>query len=742
MAVRPRKASLSKSLIIVESPAKARTLKKYLGSRYQVLPSVGHVRDLPKSRLGVDVDNDFAPTYVTIKGKGDVIKELRAAVKKAAHVYLAPDPDREGEAIAWHLRELLKLPDAKRIELHEITKQAAQEALKHPSDINMDRVNAQQARRILDRLVGFKISPLLWRKIRGGLSAGRVQSVAVKLIVDREREIEDFLKNKKRSYCTVHARLWPHGHHDKEHTFVANLYSVDGRRSGLPEADAAIVGQKPSYVTTEAEANQLVARLKKAKFAVASVKQEPRKDNPRGPFTTSTLQQEASKKLKMRVSKTMQIAQGLYEGVDVGEEGTAGLITYMRTDSTRLSSTALGMAEQYIRERFPDEDGKTFWGGKQYKVSDDAQDAHEAIRPTDVNRTPERLKPFLEAAQLKLYRLIWERFVASQMSPAELEQTTVEVDADGCSLRATGSVVTFLGYRKVYEESRDEDASEEDEDARRGLPPVEQGQRLDPRHVGADAHETQPPPRYKEATLVKALEERGIGRPSTYASIVGTIQARGYVVLEQRRFRPVEDGYTVTDLLGEYFPEIVNDGFTSEMERRLDRVEDAHDDWVVPMREFWTPFVAQLDHAEKTIPKMEFEDVPTGEACPNCGKPLIYKNGRNGKFIACSGYPACKTTKNIIIDAGVVCPVDGGMIVEKRGRKRGKVFYGCNNWPKCNFVAWYPPIVGSKCRTCGAFLIRKSGKKGDKIVCSVDPLHEHGYIEAEPATGAADEHAA
>jgi len=734
---------LSKSLIIVESPAKARTLKKYLGSRYQVLPSVGHVRDLPKSRLGVDVDNDFAPTYVTIKGKGDVIKELRAAVKKAAHVYLAPDPDREGEAIAWHLRELLKIPDAKRIELHEITKQAAQEALKHPSDINMDRVNAQQARRILDRLVGFKISPLLWRKIRGGLSAGRVQSVAVKLIVDREREIEDFLKNKKRSYWTVHARLWPHGHHDKEHTFIANLYSVDGRRSGLPEADAAIVGQKSSYVTTEADANQLVSRLKKSKFAVTSVKQEPRKDNPRGPFTTSTLQQEASKKLKMRVSKTMQIAQGLYEGVDVGEEGTVGLITYMRTDSTRLSSTALAMAEQYIRDRFPDEpDGKTYWGGKQYKVSDDAQDAHEAIRPTDVNRTPDRLKPFLEPAQLKLYRLIWERFVASQMSPAELEQTTIDIDADGCALRATGSVVTFLGYRKVYEESRDEDASEEDEDARRGLPPVEERQRLDPRHVGADAHETQPPPRYTEATLVKALEERGIGRPSTYASIVGTIQARGYVVLEQRRFKPVEDGYTVTDLLAEYFPEIVNDGFTSDMERRLDRVEDAHDDWVVPLREFWTPFVAQLDHAEQTIPKMEFEDVPTGEACPNCGKPLIFKNGRNGKFIACSGYPACKTTKNIVIDAGVVCPVDGGMIVEKRGRKRGKLFYGCNNWPKCNFVAWYPPVVGSKCRTCGAFLIRKSGRKGDKIVCSVDPLHEHGYHEAEPASGTADEHAA
>ena len=726
---------MSKSLIIVESPAKARTLKKYLGSKYQVLASVGHVRDLPKSRLGVDVDNGFAPTYVTIKGKGDVIKELRSAVKKATHVYLAPDPDREGEAIAWHLKELLKLPDPKRIELHEITKQAAQEALKHPSAINMDRVNAQQARRILDRLVGFKISPLLWRKIRGGLSAGRVQSVAVKLIVDREREIEDFLKNKKRKYWTVHARLWPHGHHDTEHTFVADVVTVDGRRHGLPEADAEIVGAKTAYVTTHEESERLVQRLTKARFTVKSVKRSERNDNPRSPFTTSTLQQEASRKLKMRVSKTMQIAQGLYEGVDIGAEGTVGLITYMRTDSTRLSSLAQDMAKNYIIERFGDD----YWVGKQYRVAEAAQDAHEAIRPTDVHRTPEAMKPYLEAPQLKIYRLIWERFVASQMAPAIYDQTTVEIEADDCGLRATGSVMKFPGYTAIYEESADEDADEEAA-IRKGLPPVDEGGSLDPREVQAEEHDTQPPPRFTEASLVKALEERGIGRPSTYASIVGTIQNRGYVVLDQRRFKPAEDGYTVTDLLAQYFPEIVNDGFTSEMERRLDRVEEAHDDWVVPLRDFWGPFVAQLDHAEKTIPKMEFEDVPTGEACPNCGKPLIYKNGRNGKFIACSGYPECKTTKNIIIDAGVVCPDDGGMIVEKRGRMRGKVFYGCNNWPKCNFVAWYPPIVGSSCRVCGAFLIRKSGKKGDKIACSKDVTHEHGYQEQEP--GSAGEHAA
>jgi DNA topoisomerase-1 len=726
---------LSKSLIIVESPAKARTLKKYLGSRYQVLASVGHVRDLPKSRLGVDVDNGFTPTYVTIKGKGDVIKELRSAAKKATHVYLAPDPDREGEAIAWHLKELLKLDSPKRIELHEITKQAAQEALKHPSEINMDRVNAQQARRILDRLVGFKISPLLWRKVRGGLSAGRVQSVAVKLIVDREREIEDFLKNKKRTYFTVNARLWPHGHHDAEHTFVADVTTVDGKRHGLDDADAAIVGQKPAYVTTKEDGERLVARLRRAKFQVASVKRTERNDNPRSPFTTSTLQQEASKKLKMRVSKAMQIAQGLYEGVDVGSEGTVGLITYMRTDSTRLSSQAQDMAKQYIIERFGDD----YWVGKQYRVAEAAQDAHEAIRPTDVNRTPEKMKPYLEAPQLKIYRLIWERFVASQMAPAIYDQTTVEIEADGCALRATGSILKFPGYTAIYEESADEDADEEAQ-VRKGLPHVDEGQTLDPRGIQAEEHETQPPPRFTEASLVKALEERGIGRPSTYASIVGTIQARGYVVLDQRRFKPTEDGYTVNDLLAAYFPQIVNDGFTSEMERRLDRVEEAHDDWVVPLRDFWKPFAEQLDYAEKTIPKMEFEDVPTGEACPNCGKPMIYKNGRNGKFIACSGYPECKTTKNIIIDAGVKCPDDGGMMVEKRGRMRGKVFYGCNNWPKCNFVAWYPPIKDSSCATCGAFLIRKSGKRGDKIACSKDATHEHGFHEQEPPT--AGEHAA
>jgi DNA topoisomerase-1 len=708
---------LSKSLIIVESPAKARTLKKFLGSHYQVLASVGHVRDLPKSRLGVDIEDGFRPTYVTIKGKGDVIKELRAAAKKASRVYLATDPDREGEAIAWHLAELLKLPNPERIELHEITKAAAQRALKNPSPINLDRVNAQQARRILDRLVGYQISPLLWRKVRSGLSAGRVQSVAVKLIVDREREIAAF---RKHEYWTVTATLWPHGHHDALHTFEADLVAVDGRKANLPEDVAAAVGQKNVYVTTAEEARELADRLRGSEFSVAAIKRTERRDFPRGPFTTSTLQQEASRRLKMRVRKTMQIAQSLYEGVDT-PDGTVGLITYMRTDSTRVSETAQAMAREYILERF----GEEYYGGRQYKVSETAQDAHEAIRPTDVRRTPESVAAFLDPAALKVYKLIWERFVASQMAPAVYDQTTIEVRADGCTLRATGSVLKFPGYTAIYPEARDEDTTEEEE-RRKQLPPVEEGQRLDPRKVEPERHETQPPPRYTEASLVKTLEEKGIGRPSTYATIVETIQGRGYVRLQDRRFVPQEIGFIVTDLLDQYFKEIVDENFTSEMERRLDRVEEAHDDWVSLLRAFYEPFSADLKRAEALLPKVELEEEPTDEVCPACGKPMKVKTGRFGKFLACSGYPQCKTTKPIVREAGVTCPQDGGRMLERRS-KRGRVFYGCEKYPACTFVAWDTPIVGSSCAVCGSFLVRKQGRAQGKVVCPVDGSHEHGY---------------
>lgn len=711
---------MSKSLIIVESPAKARTLKKFLGSRYQVLASVGHVRDLPKSRLGVDIEHDFAPSYVTIKGKGDVIKELRSAAKKATHVYLATDPDREGEAIAWHLAELLKLQEPKRIELHEITKHAAQEALKNPSPINADRVNAQQARRILDRLVGYQISPLLWRKVRGGLSAGRVQSVAVKLIVDREREIAAF---RKHEYWTVSATLWPHGHHDALHTFVADLVSVAGKKSNVPADVAAAVGQKSMYVTTSDDAHALAERLKTTHFSITGIKRSERRDFPRSPFTTSTLQQEASRRLKMRVRKTMQLAQGLYEGVDTGD-GTVGLITYMRTDSTRLSETAQSMARDYIIGRF----GAEFHGGRQYKVSETAQDAHEAIRPTDVNRTPESMAQYLDAAQLKVYKLIWERFVASQMSPAVYDQTTIDITAGDCAFRATGSVLKFAGYTAIYEETRDEDTSEEEE-RRKQLPAVEEGQALDPRKVTPEQHETQPPPRFTEASLVKALEEKGIGRPSTYATIVETIQGRGYVRLMERRFVPQEIGFVVTDLLEKHFKEIVDANFTSEMERRLDRVEEAHDDWVSLLRTFYGPFAADLKLAEELFPKVELVEDETDEVCPTCGRPMKIKTGRFGKFLACSGYPECKTTRPIIKDSGVICPRDGGRILERRS-KRGRVFYGCEKYPECTFVAWDTPIVGSACAICGSFLVRKHGRAEGKIVCPVDGSHEHGFVEA------------
>ncbi len=714
---------MSKSLIIVESPAKARTLKKFLGSRYQVLASVGHVRDLPKSRLGVDIEHDFTPSYVTIKGKGDVIKELRSAAKKATHIYLATDPDREGEAIAWHLAELLKLEQPKRIELHEITKHAAQEALKNPSPINIDRVNAQQARRILDRLVGYQISPLLWRKVRGGLSAGRVQSVAVKLIVDREREIAAF---RKHEYWTVSATLWPHGHHDALHTFVADLVSVGGKKANVPADVAAAVGQKSMYVTTSDDAHALAERLKTTKFSITGIKRSERRDFPRSPFTTSTLQQEASRRLKMRVRKTMQLAQGLYEGVDTGE-GTVGLITYMRTDSTRLSESAQSMARDYIIGRF----GAEFHGGRQYKVSETAQDAHEAIRPTDVNRTPESMAQYLDAAQLKVYRLIWERFVASQMSPAVYDQTTIDITAGDCAFRATGSVLKFAGYTAIYEETRDEDTSE-DEERRKQLPAVEEGQALDPRKVTPEQHETQPPPRFTEASLVKALEEKGIGRPSTYATIVETIQGRGYVRLMERRFVPQEIGFVVTDLLEKHFKEIVDANFTSEMERRLDRVEEAHDDWVSLLRTFYGPFAADLKLAEELFPKVELEEDETDEVCPTCGRPMKIKTGRFGKFLACSGYPECKTTRPIIKDSGVICPRDGGRILERRS-KRGRVFYGCEKYPECTFVAWDTPIVGSACAVCGSFLVRKHGRAEGKIVCPVDGSHEHGFVEPAPS---------
>ena len=703
---------MKKRLIIVESPTKARTIKKFLPASYIVKASVGHVRDLPKSTLGVDVDNDFTPKYLTIKGKGDVIKELKAAVKSADDVFLATDPDREGEAIAWHLAELLKLPDAKRIELHEITKAAALEAIANPHKIDMDRVNAQQARRILDRLVGYKISPLLWAKIRGGLSAGRVQSVAVKLIVDREREIGAFVP---REYWSITAQLATE--REPAIVFPADLIAHKGEKL---------------EIASKAQADAALAGIEGAAYRVASVKRREVRRNAAAPFTTSTLQQEASRKLRLRVRRTMQIAQALYEGVDLGAEGTQGLITYMRTDSTRISDSARDEAREFITQTY----GEAFHGGRTFKVKEGAQDAHEAIRPTSVRRTPDSLKGILKPQELSVYRLIWERLVASQMAAAVLDQTTVDIDANGYTFRASGSVVKFAGFTKVYEEGKDDDALEPapaDGAKKKGkvrLPELNERDLLDCSGIDPKQHFTEPPPRFTEATLVKALEENGVGRPSTYSTIVETIQARGYVVQAERRFAPTDIGIAVNDLLAEHFKDIVDLRFTAQMEGDLDKVADGQGDWVAVLRAFYGPFAIELEEAEKKIPRVELKDEPTDEICVNCGKPMVIKTGRFGRFISCTGYPECKTTKPILKDTGAKCPKDGGSIVERRSKK-GRTFFGCANYPNCDFVSW-DRVIAEPCPVCGSYVTAKARRGGDVLLeCAADKGHDVSALGAK-----------
>ncbi|GAC1656260.1 MAG: type I DNA topoisomerase [Vulcanimicrobiaceae bacterium] len=717
---------VKKPLIIVESPTKARTIKKFLPPRYVVKASVGHVRDLPKSTLGVDTEHDFAPKYLTIKGKGDIIKELKAAVKNASDVFLATDPDREGEAIAWHLAELLKLPDPKRIELHEITKEAALAALKDYHSIDIDRVNAQQARRILDRLVGYKISPLLWAKVRGGLSAGRVQSVAVKLIVDREREIQKF---EPREYWSLTAFL--SGAQDSALIFPADLIARDGEKF---------------EATSASQADPILAELQGASYRVDSVKHREVRRNAQAPFTTSTLQQEASRRLKLRVRRTMQIAQGLYEGVDLGAEGTQGLITYMRTDSTRISDSAKESARDFILQTY----GEQYHSGRVHKLKEGAQDAHEAIRPTSVERTPEKLEGILKRDELRLYTLIWERFVASQMTPAVLDQTTVDIKAENYTFRASGSVMKFQGFTKVYEEAKEEDAASNA--SRNGkaapsktkvrLPELIQGEELSFHRLDPKQHFTEPPPRYTEASLVKALEENRIGRPSTYSTIVETIQARQYVHQLERRFYPTDIGIAVNDLLAEHFPDIVDLEFTATMEGNLDRVADGAEDWVGILRKFYVPFEAELDAAEKKLPKIEIKDEPTDEICQNCGKPMVIKTGRFGRFISCTGYPECKTTRPILKDTGAICPKDGGMVVERKSRK-GRIFYGCANYPKCDFVSW-DRVVALPCPVCGSYVVAKTKRGATVLECHADKEHDVSALsvdkndERSPGDGAGE----
>ncbi|CAH1203134.1 DNA topoisomerase 1 [Paenibacillus allorhizoplanae] len=695
---------MADSLVIVESPAKAKTIGKYLGSKFIVKASMGHIRDLPKSQIGVEVDRNFEPKYITIRGKGSILKELKDASKKVKKIYLAADPDREGEAIAWHLAHYLDVgPDELcRVVFNEITKEAVKDAFKTPRRINQDLVNAQQARRILDRLVGYKISPLLWKKVKKGLSAGRVQSVAVKLIQDRENEIKAF---EPEEYWSITAVL------DAGKTvFEAKYHSHNGEKKELHSQE---------------DVDLILAAMGNEAFIVKEVKEKERQRNPSPPFITSSMQQEAARKLNFRASKTMSVAQQLYEGIDLGKEGTVGLITYMRTDSTRISPIAQEEAKDFIMTKY----GPTFYPEtpRQYlKKNANAQDAHEGIRPTSVLREPEQMKTFLSKDQYRLYKLVWDRFVASQMASAILDTMTIDLNAGETVFRANGSKMKFAGFMKVYVESNDDGTTEED----KLLPPLSKGDSLPKQSVEPKQHFTQPPPRYTEARLVRALEEMGIGRPSTYAPTLETIQKRGYVAIEEKKFVPTELGELVIQLMQEFFPEILDIEFTAHMEEELDFVEEGKEDWVRVLDTFYTSFEKRLEFAEEEMKEIEIQDEVSDEICEKCGKHLVYKMGRFGKFLACSGFPDCRNTKPIIKDIGVTCPTcHTGKIVERRSKK-GRVFYGCDQYPTCDFVSWDKP-VNRPCPACSSMMIEKRSKNGIMIQCTQCDHKEEAFDESD-----------
>lgn len=682
---------MAQYLVIVESPAKAKTIERYLGKKYKVKASMGHVRDLPKSQTGVDVENGFEPKYITIRGKGPVLKDLKTAAKKADKIFLAADPDREGEAIAWHLAHSLNidLDSECRVVFNEITKDAVKDSFKHPRTINMDLVDAQQARRILDRLVGYNISPLLWQKVKKGLSAGRVQSVAVKMIIDRENEIKNF---KPEEYWSIES-LFKKG----KQSFDGTFYGIDSKKKALHSKD---------------DVDNILATLKGNDFLVEKVNKRERKRNPSPAFTTSSLQQEAARKLNFRARKTMMVAQQLYEGIDLGkrEGGITGLITYMRTDSTRISDTAKSQAHQYIEDKF----GKEFTGIKQKaKNAEGAQDAHEAIRPTNALRDPESLKTVLSRDQFRLYKLIWERFIASQMAPAVMDTMTVHLTNQGVEFRATGSKIKFKGFMEVYIEGTDDQQKQKD----KWLPDLTEGETVKAEKITPNQHFTQPPPRYTEARLVKTMEEKGIGRPSTYAPTLDTIQRRGYVALDNRRFVPTELGEIVIKLTEEFFPEIIDVAFTAKMEGDLDAIEEGKTEWVKIIDQFYTGFEKQLKKAEKEMEQVEIRDEPAGVNCEKCGHEMVYKMGRYGKFLACSNFPDCRNTKPILKEIGVKCPnCKVGNIVERKTKKR-RTFYGCDNYPDCEFISWDKP-VGRDCPKCNHMLIEKKSKKKVQVQCS------------------------
>src|SRR6056297_669889 len=671
-----------KNLVIVESPAKAKTIKKFLGKNYDVEASMGHVVDLPKSKMGINIEENFEPKYITIRGKGKVLKKLRKAKKKSEQVYLATDPDREGEAISWHLSRALKLDESKnRIEFNEITKNAITKAINNPREIDQDLVDAQQARRLLDRLVGYKLSPLLWKKVRKGLSAGRVQSVAVKIICQREEEIEDFTPKEYWSITAIFS--------DGKKDFEADLFKIDGENFDLGN---------------EKEVNKVLKELEKNKYMIDDIKIKERRRNPYPPFTTSTLQQRASSVLNFSAKKTMFIAQQLYECIDIGSEGTIGLISYIRTDSTRLSNEARNEAQKYVIDNF----GDKYYKGRQFgKSGSNTQDAHEAIRPTSAFRAPDKIKKYLTKDQYALYNLIWNQFVGSQMKTAVYKTYAIDILNGIYNFRFNGSELKFPGFLKLFNGDNNDDY----------IPEVTKNDEIEAEKINPEQHFTNPPPRYTEASLVKTMEEEGIGRPSTYAQTLSKIVTRNYVEKKGKYFSPTDLGVTVNHLLNKYFPDVTDIGFTAQLEHRLDEIEEGKEEWQEILHDFYKEFSERFEEAKDNMKKVNM-DIETDIKCDKCGKPMVIKHGRYGKFLACSGFPECKNTKPYLDKVGVKCPKCKDGEIVKRKSKKGKTFYGCSNYPECDFVSWDKP-TNKKCPKCGSMMVEKfSKKRGSYYKCS------------------------
>ena len=680
---------MADNLVIVESPAKAKTIEKYLGKRYKVIASMGHVRDLPRSQTGIDTENNYEPKYITIRGKGPLLKELKKEAKKAKKVFLASDPDREGEAIAWHLSHALGPDnDYYRVVFNEITKEAVKESFKTPSEIDMQLVDAQQARRILDRLVGYNISPVLWKKVKKGLSAGRVQSVALKVIIDRENEIRKFIPEE---YWSI------------EGTFKTGRSKFTGKFNKLAS------DKQKTKLNTKDDVDKVMAQIKGNDFNIDSVEKKEKKRNPAQPFKTSSLQQEAARKLNYKARKTMMLAQQLYEGIDIKKEGTVGLITYMRTDSTRISNTAKEEAYNLIESTY----GKEFAGTQKAANKASAQDAHEAVRPTSANRTPDNMKQYLSRDQHRLYKLIWDRFIASQMAPAILDTVKIDLSNNGVLFRSTGQTIKFKGFMQIYIEGTDDG----EDDLNSKLPEMNEGETVTSETIEPAQHYTQPPPRFTEARLVKTLEESGIGRPSTYAPTIDTIQKRNYVRIDQKRFIPTEIGEIVNEQVVEYFPDIIDIAFTRNMEASLDSVAEGNKEWREVIDEFYKGFSPQVERAEAEMEKIEIKDEPVGEDCEKCGSPMVYKMGRYGKFMACSNFPDCRNTKAIVKEIGVKCPTcKEGEVVERKSKKN-RIFFGCARYPECDYVSWDRPI-GRDCPKCEHHLVETKKGKNAQVKCT------------------------